>query len=61
MEARFSRSWYGVISDARFEKHRDARHPKHWSQLEEEWFVHDHMTWYIKKVGKLGIVYFLED
>ncbi|CAI7625818.1 unnamed protein product [Penicillium pancosmium] len=61
VEARFSRSWYGVISDVRFEKHRDARHPKHWSQLEEEWFVHDHMTWYIKKVGKLGIIYLLED
>lgn len=61
VEARFSRSWYGVTSDTTFEKHRHARHSKHWCQLKEKWLVHDYMTWYIKKVGKIGIIYFLED
>ncbi|KAJ5544066.1 actin-like ATPase domain-containing protein [Penicillium frequentans] len=50
VEARFSRSWYGVSSRTKFDKNHHAQRRKHWYQLEEDWFVDDHMTWYIQKV-----------
>jgi hypothetical protein len=55
VEARISRCWYGVSADTKFNQNCHGKRRKHWSEIEEEWFVDDKMTWYINKVGKLEL------
>lgn len=61
MEGRISRRWYGVSAYTKFIKGCHGKRGKFWSEIEEEWFVEDKMTWYIKKVGEFVLIFFREN
>jgi hypothetical protein len=54
VEGRISRRWYGVSAYTKFIKGCHGKRGKFWSEIEEEWFVEDKMTWYIKKSAKIS-------
>ncbi|KAJ6066964.1 actin-like ATPase domain-containing protein [Penicillium canescens] len=54
VETRISRCWYGVSANTQFDESRHPKRDKYWSEFEEDWVVHNNMTWYINKSAKIS-------
>ncbi|KAJ5742565.1 actin-like ATPase domain-containing protein [Penicillium nucicola] len=57
VETRISRRWYGVSAYTMFDESHHAKRDKRWSEFEDDWVVDNKMTWYIKKVGQLKLMF----